>query len=351
MLVSVLFIALAVAAIQWYSLNRSFRDLSAGSTPETDSAECGEVFTLKTELRNSGWFPLFFLRVREYVPREAEFPQDPQIKEGTGAIDQVMYVLSRQKVTRTLPVCISRRGRVLFGSVRVSAGDFLGLDSRSKQYRDMKEVVIWPRPADIRSWIPQADDYLGSVSVQRFILPDPIETIGYRDYTGREPMKDIHWPKSLSSGRLTVRQYDHFTDLSACVITDISDGTPQGIEHAYSVTRSIADMLAEKKIPFSFHTNAFVLSEGTMSSRVMSGIGDAHRKKVLDILGRATYERTMGTGSLIREAAGSRDVQKAYLLVSAGKPDAELIRRAERRYGIRILIYKGEEDHETETVD
>ena len=353
MLLSVLFIVVLLSAAQWYSLNRSLRYLTYRSEPDTALAECGEVFSIKTVLRNTGWFPLLFLHLKEYVPRETVFEENAGVgnrmtgqQHADTVIDEVLYVLSRQEVIRTLRISLSKRGRYLFGSARVTAGDFFGIDSRTQRYDTPHEVVIYPEKTDIEEWMPEIDDYLGDISVLRFILPDPIETIGFREYTGREPMKEISWPKTLSSGQLTVRQFDHFSDLRACILVNVEAALPAEIEYVYSAARTTAEELEKRHIPFSFYTNALIASSSVISSHVMSGNGRVHLQKVLELLGRATYEKTNGLDRLIVQAAGSRDVQKAYLLISAAPVRPDVLKYYEQRYGIRILVLKRKETHE-----
>ena len=57
--------------------------------------------------------------------------------------------------------------------------------------------------------------------MRRFILDDPSLLVGYREYTGREPMKQISWNQTAKTGRLTVRQNDHTTDRIAMVIVNM----------------------------------------------------------------------------------------------------------------------------------
>ena len=356
MLLSLIIIAAVLFVLERISLKDVFRDLSYDFQTDRLYAECGEELTLTGTLVNAGIMPLLHVRLREYMPEEVQFETGSE-KDVSGTVggektaDDTLYLLGRQKVTRTIRARMTKRGRYLLGSARITVGDLLGLDSRTKRYHLKKELVVYPKPADIRFWQPQADDYLGSVSVQRFILPDPIETVGFRDYTGREPMKDISWPKSLASGRMTVKQYEYLSDPRACLIVDIADALPSQIEEAYSAARSVADMLEERHIPFSFHTNAYQLTSGAPSQGVMCGSGDVHLHAVYEMLGRGAYESTMSSDSLIEAAAGSRDFQKAYFLIRAAGTDRKKLRISELRYGIRILSYPGKEEDERTSVD
>lgn len=357
MLLSLLLIAVILYVLQRYSMHKAIQHLTYRCELDRRCAESKEVFAVKSVLRNNGWFPLLYLHLREEMPRETVFEcegQEGNRRTGMHMADtvaeEVLYVLGRQQVIRTLHISLAKRGRYLFGFSRITSGDFFGLDSHTVSFKSPQEVLIYPPRIDLSEWMPEVDDYLGEISVQRFILPDPIETIGFREYTGREPMKQISWTKSLSAGQMIVRQFDHFSDLKACLLVNIEAGLPEEIEYIYSAARTLAEQLEKKHIPYSFYSNAFVVTSAVLSSHVESGNGDMHLQRVMELLARATYEKTMRLERLLAQAAGSRDIQKAYLLMSASSVRKEVIQRFEQRYGIKILVLNGKESHEhTET--
>ena len=53
-----------------------------------------------------------------------------------------------------------------------------------------------PRRAASPSFDMLLGGMIGDISVNRFIFEDPMLTIGFSDYTGREPMRDISWTRA-----------------------------------------------------------------------------------------------------------------------------------------------------------
>ncbi len=62
---------------------------------------------------------------------------------------------------------------------------------------------------------------IGDISVNRFIFEDPMLTVGFSEYTGREPMRDISWTQSARLGRMMVKNYDHTVDLSVTILLNV----------------------------------------------------------------------------------------------------------------------------------
>lgn len=345
MLLSLLAIAAVLYLIQRYILDHSFDALSYRLELDRNCAEPDETVRFRTVLTNAKRLPLLFLRLREYIPKEMNVRSRKEGRAlrteaylGEAVLNQLFYILSFQKIRRELEVSVPRRGRYLLGTSRITCGDLLGISTSTKQMQDIHELVVYPRRCDISGLVPALEGYLGDISVQRFIMPDPIDTVGFREYTGREPMRDISWNKTLTSGKVMVRQYDYTAERKTGLIVDISDADEESIEAAFSTARSIADHLAGKNIAFSFYTNALILSRTAAEYFVPEGRGEKHLNKVKEVLGRSSCTTASSLEKLLDSVTQDRDMRKSFLLVSAsGQDRGGLISSYEKRYGIRIM--------------
>jgi uncharacterized protein (DUF58 family) len=72
---------------------------------------------------------------------------------------------------------------------------------------------------------------------------------GYRDYSGREPLKQISWNQSAKAGRLIVRQNDYTADHAAVVIVNIDPTSRRLMEQCLSMTSTVCRMLEQQKVP------------------------------------------------------------------------------------------------------
>ena len=326
------FLTLAVLIALTYLIQRivlmhALDGLTYDMKSERRTVEPDEPFHLVSTIENNKRMPVFFLHLNETVPADIRLGEnekgiDFRIMKAYGteplaSMQQVMYIMPRQKAVRRTEVSIAKRGRYILRGATLTAGDLLGIDSRSFQQPLAREIVVFPRRTDI-SRVKQAyGGYLGDISVRRFIMPDPIDTIGFREYTGTEPQRDISWRETLRRGRLMVKQYDYTAEMRAALIVDVSGASHEEAEQIFSVTRSIADSLEEKHIQFSFVTNAWILSSSSVFGYVPDGTGPVHLNAVLECLGRACYEVTQDTGKMLRDTLKGRNDGRSYIYISA----------------------------------
>lgn len=346
---SVLFMLLLVAlaaVLQWLSREHCLDGLRAEVGIDRHVAECGENFTLITSVVNPRRLPVFFLHLSEQVPLDmrVELVGTGVVRLeafGSGAtLEQTTYVMPRQRLTRTLTASIPRRGRYTLQDVTLQAGDFLGLEERDVRFPTYREIVILPTRADMVEFEPAFGKYLGDISVRRFILSDPILTAGFREYTGREPQRDISWPQSLRNGRLMVRQYDYTSERTATVMVNVFYGNREEIERCCSVARSVCEKLEEKRITYSFLTNACVTSSAGRWSYIGDGLGPRHLDTILEGLGSVTYGYLFPLSQLLEQAGTRREEARGFILITPALAAADMaqVRRLERETGQRVLI-------------
>ena len=81
-------------------------------------------------------------------------------------------------------------------------------------------------------------------------MEDPVLTIGYLDYTGREPMKKISWMHSAKVGKLMVKNSDYTVDANAAIVLNLASGSAKEKEKCLEIVRTVCEKLEEEKIPY-----------------------------------------------------------------------------------------------------
>ena len=335
--------------LQQYTLRHGLDEITYDIQSDHHCVECDETFQLITSVANNKRLPVFFLRLSELVPRQMIVDTSEKgivhrevgssVNSNTSAIEQVLYVMPYQKVSRALNVSLPARGRYLLRGVVITAGDLLGIKDSTMRKDMAREIIVYPRRADIHKVEHAFGGYLGEVSVRRFIMPDPIETVGFREYTGREPQRDISWTQTLRKNQLMVKLYDFTAEQRAALILDIANSSEDEVERSYEVTRSICEYLENHRIRFSFYTNARMTAVNGIWSYVPDGLGSMHLNTILEGLGRAEHDSYCSTNRLLRNATMGKDDGRSYILITA-HPETrqEVIRRYERQLGQRIFI-------------
>jgi len=259
----------------------------------------GEPFTLVTTVTNAGWRVVPLVEVHEKLD---------EIHHNFKA-----YLLPRSKLVRRATVSLPKRGRYIFSNARVGGGDFLGIEQVMRDFKCWGEVIIHPEKAE-GDYISHAlGNFLGDISVSRFIAPDPILVTGFSEYTGREPMRDISWPQTLRAGQMMVKKYDYTTELSATVVISLeylSDtnhklpyGAAEQIEKCMSIAYAVCSALDAKKIKYDLYSNMIAHGHASSWDHVPEGYGKAHLSHILEGMGRASLLSSETLDNLVKRVA------------------------------------------------
>lgn len=260
--------------------------------------EIGEEFKVTTILENRNIFPLSFLHVVEQVPEQVNYKfakiEFDSIKERTH--EMTMFLLPKQRVKRKYIISFEKRGRYFFRDVTLCGGDFLGFATIEKEVETFQDIVVYPKALDMEMDLVPYGSYYGDTSVQRWIISDPILSIGIRDYTGCEPQKNIHWASSLRVGRLMVKNFDYTTDNRAMIVLNIESNRPfstfimgEEIEKCLSATRTVMEQFESMGIPYGFASNIHFQENQSGKGYIPSGQGPAHFYGILELLARTDY--------------------------------------------------------------
>ncbi len=341
-------IVLIVYLAERYMQEHALDGLHFDTGTKKRTAECGEVFQIFSAVENRKRIPVLFLKIAEHLPPEAEVisgggglsvrKQNIFGQEGRTTAERLTYIMPHQKASWTTDVSLPKRGRYILRGADLSAGDFLGIRERTMQVPLAKEMIIIPEKAKLDSFEEAFGGYLGELSVRRFIMPDPIDTVGFREYTGYEPQRDISWKETLRRGRLMVRQYDYTAEKRAVVAADTEGASPEQAEKIFSIARSVCEILEEKNMTFSFLTDAWIISPENIHGYVPEGTGRTHLQAILEILGRAGYDLSSSPQKLMEEAfEGRYDGRSCIYICASSAAKADLIRYREGK-GQKIFV-------------
>ena len=280
--------------------------------PDADIVEPDQEFHIVISLKNLGRGFIPFLRIKEYIPAAMDLRMEGEnvIRDAQGGLS-VLYTAwlrPRQELLRYIPVSVPKRGRCFLREMVVSGGDFLGIHERSRNFNCYAEVVAVPRPAPEQAVGEVLGGFLGDVSVSRFIFEDPVLTLGYREYTGREPMKMISWSQSARGTGLMVKKYDYTLEPAVSVLVNVEsteDGSGEQIERCLSLARTVCETLETQGIQYDFATNAVIAGAMSDMSSMSEGLGGRHFTGILEALGRAAYSTTVSADALAEKSAAS----------------------------------------------
>ena len=298
-----------VFALQLKASDKTLSALDADHRPDTRLAEPDDPTSITVTLQNNSGRLIPFAGVRGQLP----FTQE-------GDFFFSSWLLPRQKISRKFSVTFPNRGRYILNDLTVSCGDFLGLKEFEKTCGSFQEIVVPPKPFLSSSIQELMGGFLGDVSARRFILEDPVLTLGYREYTGSDPMKRISWSQTARHNTLMVKKNDYTVEPSVSVLLNVQTDLVEAetLESCFRAARSVCQALEKAGIRYSFSSNAILLGYKHSNSGV-SGLGQKHFASVLDVLGRACGETTVSFEQLLEKELQQPGITGRIVITPGGE--------------------------------
>ena len=346
----ILLMALALV-LQKLASERGLDAVTGTHWPDKRVVEPDEVFSIHVSVRNKSRWVIPFLRIHErldnsFVPQEGKYRVTTD-HMGVQSVDLTTWLKPKQKMTCAIPVSVGSRGRYVLGDFQIFGGDFLGLDQRSKTFDCFNEVVVAPREATAPKLPDLFGSFMGERSVNRFIMDDPVLTLGFREYTGREPMKMISWKQSARSGGLMVKKYDYTLEPTVSVVLNVDTSAPDSeelLETCFSMARSVCAQLEKRGVKYDFTSNAVLAGDQTEQGSLGEGLGPRHFSGVLEHLGRATAQPSLSAAGLIEKEARRHGAAGRILITPGGEPeDIRALNRLREASGGNLLVLRAKE--------
>ncbi len=342
-----------VVFLETRSGRKQLEQLQVDHSLSVPVTEPDEALELTLTIQNRSWFFFPFLRYQDLLPEGLEVEVDRgHIREGAQGrsyLTGTTWLLPHQKVEKTVRIVPRQRGCYVFGDLTVYSGDFLGIRQRAHSLERRLELVVYPRAAARREVSQVFGGFLGEVSVRRFIQEDPVLTLGFREYTGREPMKSISWLQSARKGQLMVKNYDHTLEPSVSVLLNIQGGNWQAeqeeVERCYSLARSVCAELEGRGVKYDFRTNALCVGEVQPPEYRSEGLGSKHFYGILEQLGRGTRGFRVPCETMVERALGGMTAGRGIIFITPGDdPGPErLARRLAGEKGGTLLVLTAKE--------
>ena len=341
-------LVIIAAVLQSNMATWALRALDCSLKADTYLLEPGETSVITFTVINHSRLPVLFLKASFTLPPNAEVlegqPGEVINFERYTRYTYSCYLMPRQQLAIPVKYRIPSRSVCNFGGCTLYTGDFLGLKEESASYPASATVVVPPARLDNTEAAEITGGLMGDISVRRFIHQDPVLTAGFREYSGREPMKDISWPRSLASGQLMVRQFDFTSEQKVTILLSVSGGDEAQLERCFSLTRTVCDWFEKRGVPYSLMSNGDLYSTIGRINSLPSGLGHMHLDLIKEGLGRATYLSRFSFDELIRLASLINDVPETYLVI-APDPANEIRRSADiltMRTGAPVQVLSGE---------
>ena len=344
MLVFLIVILLLAALLEILSLRGGAERVDLDFTLNRTRSEPDEPIEVTTTAANGGRLPITYLTVSLGFPLCAEMPagvtavRDPQ----RCTVTDLLRLWGRQRVSRTMTFRITQRGVYSIVGRELTRGDFLGLRAQSRRLDLRRGVLIYPRRLENAALTEALGNYCGELSARRWLLRDPVLTLGVREYTGSEPMHTISWNQTARRGELTVREFDYTRSMDCSVILCVDHIAVQDTElmdRCCGAARTVCETLIEHGAAAHLFTNAALIGYGLAPYRTVTA-APGREEDLLDVLARATAMAVSPAAELVQRCLEAHTETAAYVLIAprGDEETREALEKLEARSAGAMLI-------------
>ena len=317
-----LFLA-CVLAIQHWHAEHCLKNLAYQNELDRELAEPDQVLTLTSVVRNTGRLPIFYVNLMEPLPDQTHPEEDEDwcrkhLKQPIFGLscNEQLYLLPHRRYTRRFRFSLPKRGSYVLGKYYLTTGDYLGLSTRYRNGTLRRKVVVMPRRWEDPQLALTLGGYLGEISVRRFLFEDPVLTIGVREYTGSEPLKQISWKQTARTGTLQVKNYDYTVDANVTVLLNLDGGSDADQERCYQMARTVCESLERRRIPYEFYSNGDLFGPLGELKWFPEGLGDYHFRTLMYALGQCRGTVYFSFTRMVERCIQRRRRSRGYIVIS-----------------------------------
>ncbi|MBQ1521972.1 MAG: DUF58 domain-containing protein [Erysipelotrichaceae bacterium] len=305
-------LAVLITVIQIKAAPEAIKHLYYENRFDMKLAQPGEKITYTSKLINAWHFPVTYINLVEHMPETA------CIEGKKNNIDRHrMYLLAHHSYSHDIVFTLPERGVYKTGRYYLETGDYLGFKSQVKAEEIRCDLVVMPRESEDEVVINTLGGFIGDISVKRFIIEDPVLNIGYRDYTGREPMKDISWTQTARNNKLMVKNKDYTVDTNVAVVLNMKSENKEAKEECLRIVRTACQQLEDRRIPYEFISNGDVGNEE-------EGFGNRHFNSLMARCGKSNLYYYSSFEELIEKCIREKRNNRSYIIITPELDEAEL---------------------------
>lgn len=314
-----LFVIILQRKLALHALKHLYYDYSL----DKQLVEPNEKVILSSSVKNTSNIPIMYVGLSEFLPKEMNVLEDDNWMKKhfrSGLFEQntsyKLYLEPHTKYKTRLHFSIPKRGMYKVGKYYIETGDFLGLKSQIKSQAINRTVVVMPKRYNSPIFLKTLGGFIGDISVRRFILEDPVLTIGYRDYTGREPLKNISWTQTSRMNKVLVKQFDYTVESNVSVILNMDSENKEVLETALEMMRTVCEELENMHMPYEFYTNGDIEGPLDNLSFLSEGLGNQHLNLILYGLGKSKLFSLYSFSELVDKIMSKHEPNKSYIIVT-----------------------------------
>ncbi len=268
-----------------------------------------ETVELSCELVNKKPLPLAWILVEDEVPERVEVegrPVAPSERPTRAILPYLTSLRPYERVTWSVTLRCPHRGYFAFGPARLRSGDIFGFFSREQTLEAEDRLIVYPRVVPLPELGIPPRQAFGNQRAPRSLLPDPLRTVGVRDYHPEDSFRHLHWKATARVQQLQVRVFEPTTvrQLGIFVNLDTFEHYWEGLdtvhsEAAITAAASLASHAVGERYAVGVYANG-LLAGSDQTLRLAPGLGPAQLTRVLEGLAKLSPFATVDFPQLLQ---------------------------------------------------
>ncbi|MBI4200143.1 MAG: DUF58 domain-containing protein [Chloroflexi bacterium] len=264
----------------------------------------GDSLYTEITVRNTGIFPKLLLEVRdlEQLPGQV-----------TG---RVVNLGPHGELRWQAAAPLRKRGVYPLGPVRVYSADLFGMFRHHRAFGAVEELVVRPATVELPAFhLSLAQWHSQGTSSRRTQDASPsVSTV--REYTHGDSLKRIHWPSTVRTSKLMVKEFDSEVGNQAWIVLDLHRDVQGGgeientEEYAVTAAASIAHRLLSMNWPVG------LIAYGDREYVVAAQRGVALQERLLDVLAVARAKGTIPLAEVLLKSKALSSPSPTFVVIT-----------------------------------
>ncbi|MTI47410.1 MAG: DUF58 domain-containing protein [Firmicutes bacterium] len=310
----------------------------------------GEQVIMTTEIVNRKLLPLPWIEVATEVPNSFSFNDQKTVKyskEGNKIYRVVTSLISYQRVRRRNSLICEARGYFNIYDLDLSIGDFFGVKTAEMKVTYPMKLIVYPKIKPLEELIVPYKEPQGEISVKRWIMPDPIQVIGAREYTSRDSYNTIDWKTTARMGEMYVKKFDFTANPSLMMFLDVQtskvywqDVNTDFIENGIEIIAAMTERAIKEGVPVGYTSNGYFNGENP-SVFINPEFRRSQRVAILEALAKTSYSRRLPLDKLINMRSKQLDRGSCIVIATAHVSDGlrnEINYLAKQGYMVKVIL-------------
>jgi uncharacterized protein (DUF58 family) len=250
----------------------------------------GNSIMLIERLTSRKILPLPWLTVKFQVSRNLVFPDKIHAAVTDYYYREDLFSLGMyQRISRSLPVVLRKRGFYLIKSIDLLSSDLLLTVKLVGHTASSSSLTVCPRLVSRQDIDVPYRQLMGLVLTRQSLYPDPFEFRTIREYQSFDNLRSINWLATARTGQLKVNVHENTASRDVKVLLNVEPDAAfyeeRLIEEAIRVAASICAYLSEDGVSCGICTNARdSVSRATVD--IATGQSIQHNQQIQEQLGR-----------------------------------------------------------------